>query len=68
MQTLLSLPGNLVADFHKITGNNPENWFVLSDPKGSKIGSGGGTAYLLAEHSKRSAKSTNFRDYLAAEK
>jgi galactokinase/mevalonate kinase-like predicted kinase len=68
MQTLISLPENLVADFHEITGNNPENWFVLSDPKGTKIGSGGGTAYLLAEHKKLKGKSTNLKEYLAAEK
>ncbi len=65
MQTLLSLPENLVSSFHEITGNNPENWFVLSDPKGSRIGSGGGTAHLLAEHKRSRMKNASFADYLA---
>jgi len=47
MQKLLSLPVNLVSSFHEITGYPPENWFVLSDPPGSGVGSGGGTAWLL---------------------
>jgi galactokinase/mevalonate kinase-like predicted kinase len=68
MQTLLSLPENLVASFHSITGYNPHQWFALSDPKGLKIGSGGGTAHLLREHKLATAKSRSFADYLAAEK
>jgi galactokinase/mevalonate kinase-like predicted kinase len=68
MQTLLSLPENLVNSFHEITGHKPENWFVLSDPQGSRIGSGGGTAHLLAAHKKVRMKSASFTDYLAAEK
>ena len=53
MKYLLSLPENLVESFHAITEKN-DNWFVTSDPPGTKIGSGGGTAYLLAEHMKNS--------------
>jgi galactokinase/mevalonate kinase-like predicted kinase len=68
MQKLLSLPENLVTSFHEITENKPESWFALSDPKGSKIGSGGGTAYLLAEHKKQTGKSATFSEYLAAGK
>jgi galactokinase/mevalonate kinase-like predicted kinase len=56
MQKLLSLPENLVFCFHEITGSQPENWFVRSDPRGSGIGSGGGTAWLLAEFDKQSQK------------
>ena len=53
MKYLLSLPGNLVAGFHEITGKD-NNWYVASDPPGTKIGSGGGTAFLLSEHKKKS--------------
>jgi galactokinase/mevalonate kinase-like predicted kinase len=67
MQKLLSLPENLVSVFHKVTDNKPENWFVLSDPEGCGIGSGGGTAWLLAEH-RKSGKNISFEQYLAAEK
>ncbi len=68
MQTLLSLPENLVVSFHEITNHDPENWFVLADPKGERIGSGGGTAYLLAEHKKKTLPAAGFPDYLASEK
>jgi len=67
MQKLLSLPENLVSVFHTITGNNPENWFVLSDPQGSRIGSGGGTSWLLAEH-KKQGQYGSLQEYLAADK
>ncbi|MFB6319559.1 bifunctional fucokinase/fucose-1-phosphate guanylyltransferase [Saccharicrinis sp. FJH54] len=65
MQYLLSLPENLVTAFHSITQYSPENWFVASDPPGNKIGSGGGTAYLLAEHAK---KTGGLVDYLQKDK
>ncbi|NPA36586.1 MAG: bifunctional fucokinase/L-fucose-1-P-guanylyltransferase [Chlorobi bacterium] len=52
MQYLLSLPENLVSSFHKITEKEESDWFVASDPPGTKIGSGGGTAFLIAENLK----------------
>lgn len=68
MHKLLSLPENLVHSFHEITGNSRDQWFVMSDPEGSKIGSGGGTAWLLAGHQKCINHSGVFADYLAADK
>lgn len=47
MKKLLSLPPNLVECFHDITGYNREEWFCTNDPIGHKLGSGGGTAWLL---------------------
>jgi galactokinase/mevalonate kinase-like predicted kinase len=47
MKRLLSLPPNLVDCFHEITHADPSEWFCTSDPVGSKLGSGGGTAWLL---------------------
>jgi galactokinase/mevalonate kinase-like predicted kinase len=67
MQRLLSLPENLVSSFYEITENNPEYWFVSSDPKNTRIGSGGGTAWLLSEH-KRHSKGCTLKDYLASDK
>jgi galactokinase/mevalonate kinase-like predicted kinase len=67
MQKLLSLPDNLASAFHQVTGNKPENWFVRSDPDGSRIGSGGGTAWLLTEHMKHT-NCTSMQAYLAAGK
>lgn len=47
MKKLLSLPPNLVECFHDITGADRKEWFCTSDPVGKKLGSGGGTAWLL---------------------
>lgn len=47
MKKLLSLPPNLVGCFHEITGYNREEWFCTHDPIGQKLGSGGGSAWLL---------------------
>ena len=47
MKKLLSLPPNLVGSFHEITNADPADWFCTSDPVGSRLGSGGGTTWLL---------------------
>lgn len=47
MKKLLSLPPNLVECFHEINHADHKEWFCSSDPVGSKLGSGGGTAWLL---------------------
>lgn len=47
MKNLLSLPPNLVECFHEITGANSGDWFCTSDPVGARLGSGGGTTWLL---------------------
>ena len=50
MKKLLSLPPNLVDCFHDITGLNRDEWFCTSDPVGKKLGSGGGTVWLLSQY------------------
>ncbi|MDR0896188.1 MAG: bifunctional fucokinase/L-fucose-1-P-guanylyltransferase [Prevotellaceae bacterium] len=47
MKKLLSLPPNPVASFHKLEHVDPTEWFCSSDPAGMRLGSGGGTAWLL---------------------
>ncbi len=47
MKKLLSLPPNLVKCFHEIEHASYNEWFCTSDPIGHKLGSGGGTAWLL---------------------
>lgn len=49
MKKLLSLPPNLVDSFHEITGCSRADWFCTNDPVGHKLGSGGGSAWLLME-------------------
>ncbi len=49
MKKLLSLPPNLVDCFHDITGFSREEFFCTNDPIGHKLGSGGGTTWLLQQ-------------------
>lgn len=50
MKVLLSLPPNLVGSFHEITGLSHDDFFCASDPVGHRIGSGGGSVYLLEKY------------------
>lgn len=68
MQKLLSLPPNLVDCFHEIEGTDHKDWFCTSDPIGAKLGSGGGTTWLLAECQRNNAPETNFSQWIAQEK
>ena len=71
MKKLLSLPPNLVECFHDITGHSREEWFCTHDPIGQKLGSGGGTAWLLQQayaFSQTSIYTPSFSDWLASEK
>ena len=47
MKKLLSLPPNLVGSFHEVTGLSRAEYFCTNDPIGHKLGSGGGTTWLL---------------------
>lgn len=49
MQKLLSLPPNLVPAFHELENVERTEWFCTSDPVGMKLGSGGGTTWLLRQ-------------------
>ncbi|PWD97973.1 bifunctional fucokinase/fucose-1-phosphate guanylyltransferase [Marinilabilia rubra] len=66
MQTLLSLPENLVASFNEIEKSKGRQYYVDCDPEGEKVGSGGGTAWLLSRHFAESGFS-DFDDYLKSE-
>lgn len=54
MKKLLSLPPNLVGCFYDVTGLSREEFFCTNDPIGHKLGSGGGTTWLLQEAFRRS--------------
>ena len=49
MKKLLSLPPNLVDCFHEVTGLSRNEYFCTCDPIGHRLGSGGGTAWLLQQ-------------------
>ena len=68
MKKLLSLPPNLVECFHEVEHASREEWFCTSDPIGRKLGSGGGTAWLLEACRKAEAPETDFLSWLSQEK
>ena len=49
MKKLLSLPPNLVEVFHEVTGLSRDEYFCTCDPVGHRLGSGGGTTWLLQQ-------------------
>ncbi len=74
MKKLLSLPPNLVGWFHDITGYPKSEWFCTNDPIDHKLGSGGGTTWLLTKayenemaHSDANNQKT-FDEWLSSEK
>ena len=67
MKKLLSLPPNLVDCFYEIEEADPKEWFCTSDPVGSKLGSGGGTAWLLREACKADGQD-GFQKWIGCEK
>ena len=71
MKKLLSLPPNLVGSFHKVTGLSQDEYFCTCDPVGHRLGSGGGTAWLLQEayrSQESGVGSQAFEAWLAKEK
>ncbi len=67
MKKLLSLPPNLVECFHDITHADRSEWFCTSDPIGAKLGSGGGTTWLL-QACMNHERNDDTRQWLAQEK
>ena len=74
MKKLLSLPPNLVGWFHDITGYPKSEWFCTNDPIDHKLGSGGGTTWLLTkayENEMTNSDANNqktFDEWLSSEK
>ena len=71
MKRLLSLPPNLVGSFHEVTGLSQDEYFCTCDPVGHRLGSGGGTAWLLQEayrSQESGVGSQAFEAWLAKEK
>lgn len=68
MKKLLSLPPNLVHCFHEQEEVDASEWFCTSDPVGAKLGSGGGTTWLLQACYENYASKESFSNWLGAEK
>lgn len=67
MKKLLSLPPNVVDKFHALTGASKTEYFATSDPVGVKLGSGGGTTWLLHQAAADEG-ATSFSSWLSKEK
>lgn len=68
MKKLLSLPPNLVDCFHEITKYDRNEWFCTNDPVGRKLGSGGGTTWLLESCYAEQDGGRTFDEWLAADR
>ena len=67
MKTLLSLPPNVVDCFHEL-GEGGAECFCTSDPIGARLGSGGGTTWLLESCWQVEAAGIPFEEWLGQEK
>ena len=68
MKKLLSLPPNLVESFHDITGLSREEYFATSDPEAHRVGSGGGTTWLLYQSWLNDGGGQDFAEWLCQER
>jgi hypothetical protein len=64
IQYLLTLPPRMAAEFEELEGRRRPEWFAASDPPGQALGSGGGTASLLAQAWRQNAPEESFDDWL----
>lgn len=68
MKKLLSLPPNLVDCFHDVTGLDDKEWFCTNDPVGKKLGSGGGTTWLMDKCYEQWGEGKSYDEWLASDK
>ena len=66
MKKLLSLPPNLVDGFHDITGLPENEWFCTNDPVERKLGSGGGTTWLMRQCHEKWSNGLSFDEWKVA--
>jgi fucokinase / fucose-1-phosphate guanylyltransferase len=64
LQHLLTLPPRMAREFEALEGRRRPEWFAASDPAGQPLGSGGGTANLLAEAWRATAPNEPFAGWL----
>ncbi|HEY5913240.1 MAG TPA: bifunctional fucokinase/fucose-1-phosphate guanylyltransferase [Verrucomicrobiae bacterium] len=64
IQHLLTLPARMAEEFEALEGKHPPEWFACADPAGRPLGSGGGTAHVLAEARRATAPGKSFAEWL----
>ncbi len=68
IQKLISLPSGMKNYFHELENRDPKQWFCDSDPGGTKVGSGGGTSWILYTAYQASGYKGTFREWLGTQK
>jgi len=68
IQRLITLPAGMTKLFHRLEKHDPDSWFCGSDPGGKKVGSGGGSAFLLWSAYKASAYEGSLEEWLLENK
>ena len=68
IKNLLSLPPNAVGVFHQLTGAERDTYYCTADPADHKLGSGGGTAWLLKSAHADEGANVCFDTWLAQHK
>ena len=68
MKYLLSIPPSLIQTFHELTGKPAADWIVDCDPGNARVGSGGGTAWMLYRAWKQDTSALSFEEWLVREK
>ena len=68
MKKLLSLPANAARNFHEFTDYPQSEYYATSDPADRKLGSGGGTTWLLNCAHRADAPEISFDEWIAKEK
>lgn len=64
----MSMPPHVVDCFYDITGLSRDEYFVTSDPVGHRLGSGGGTTWLLEQCYDHSGVDGTFEQWLGRER
>jgi len=64
IQHLVSLPPLMAEQFAELERRPRPDWFAASDPPGCKLGSGGGTAHLLASAWRETGGTLSFSEWL----
>lgn len=68
IKKLLSLPPHLAECFHQLTQNNADEYFCSHDPLNHRLGSGGGTVWLLNRCFNSQRETADFDEWLGQEK
>ena len=66
IEKLITLPPGMVLFFHELEQKTDTEWYCGSDPPQGRVGSGGGTAHILAEAYHDSGFNGSFREWIAS--